>query len=85
MRIPDEVPVSRPEFFPNRPVGAFPMHGSGAAGNAGLLFRDLLDRCKAHARETIGAYNRGLLRPNQIYAVGVPVEEYAKRTMGPAV
>ncbi len=49
---------------------------------AGLLFRDLLDRCHSDVTTAVGAYNGGLGRPNPQYAEGVQtVAEYARRIM----
>ena len=49
---------------------------------AGLLFRDLLDRCRGDAVTAVGAYNGGLARPNPHYAEGVQlVANYARRMM----
>jgi hypothetical protein len=49
---------------------------------AGLLFRDLLDRCGGDVTTAVGAYNGGLGRPNLKYAAGVrAVAEYARRTL----
>ncbi len=49
---------------------------------AGLLFRDLLDRCGGDLAKAVGAYNGGLGRPNLHYAEGVGmVAEYARRIM----
>lgn len=49
---------------------------------AGLLFRDLLDRCGGDVTLAVGAYNGGLGRPNLKYADGVrAVAEYARRTL----
>jgi hypothetical protein len=49
---------------------------------AGLLFRDLLDRCHGDVTVAVGAYNGGLRRPNPHYAEGVQlVAEYARRMM----
>jgi hypothetical protein len=49
---------------------------------AGLLFRDLLDRCGGDVTLAVGAYNGGLGRPNLGYADGVrAVAEYARRIM----
>jgi hypothetical protein len=38
---------------------------------AGLLFRDLLDRCGGDVDCAVGAYNGGLRNPNYLYARGV--------------
>lgn len=47
---------------------------------AGLLFRDLLNRCHDDVTTAIGAYNGGLRNPNPQYAEGVQkVAEYARR------
>ena len=47
---------------------------------AGLLFRDLLDRCGSDVTLATGAYNGGLARPNFGYAEGVRlVAEYARK------
>jgi hypothetical protein len=49
---------------------------------AGLLFRDLLDRCRGDVTTAVGAYNGGLRKPNPRYAEGVQlVAEYARRMM----
>jgi hypothetical protein len=49
---------------------------------AGLLFRDLLDRCKGDVSTAVGAYNGGFRRPNARYAEGVElVAGYARRMM----
>jgi hypothetical protein len=49
---------------------------------AGLLFRDLLDRCHGDIPLAVGAYNGGLGKPNPHYAEGVQlVAEYARRMM----
>ena len=49
---------------------------------AGLLFRDLLDRCHGDTALAVGAYNGGLGKPNPHYAEGVQlVAEYARRMM----
>jgi hypothetical protein len=49
---------------------------------AGLLFRDLLDRCDGDVAKAVGAYNGGLGKPNPRYAEGVGmVAEYARRIM----
>ena len=46
---------------------------------AGLLFRDLLDRCGGDITTAVGAYNGGLGRPNLQYAEGVrAVASYAR-------
>jgi hypothetical protein len=46
---------------------------------AGLLFRDLLDRCGGDLAMAVGAYNGGLGRPNAKYAEGVrAVASYAR-------
>jgi hypothetical protein len=46
---------------------------------AGLLFRDLLDRCGGDIAMAVGAYNGGLGRPNAKYAEGVrAVASYAR-------
>lgn len=46
---------------------------------AGLLFRDLLDRCGGDVTMAVGAYNGGLGRPNLRYAEGVQaVARYAR-------
>ena len=46
---------------------------------AGLLFRDLLDRCGGDVTMAVGAYNGGLSRPNLQYAEGVrAVASYAR-------
>jgi hypothetical protein len=48
---------------------------------AGLLFRDLLDRCNGDVSIAVGAYNGGLRKPNKRYAAGVQlVADYARRT-----
>jgi hypothetical protein len=47
---------------------------------AGLLFRDLLDRCNGDVSKAVGAYNGGIRNPNPHYAEGVQmVAEYARR------
>ena len=49
---------------------------------AGLIFRDLLDRCRGDVAVAVGAYNGGLGNPNPRYAEGVAmVAEYARRVM----
>jgi hypothetical protein len=49
---------------------------------AGLLFRDLLDRCQGDVGRAVGAYNGGLGNPNARYAEGVRVvAEYARRVL----
>jgi hypothetical protein len=49
---------------------------------AGLLFRDLLDRCGGDVALATGAYNGGLGRPNLRYADGVrAVADYARRVL----
>ncbi|HWB85877.1 MAG TPA: hypothetical protein VG675_17170 [Bryobacteraceae bacterium] len=49
---------------------------------AGLLFRDLLDRCGGDVAKAVGAYNGGIRNPNPKYAEGVAtVAEYARRVM----
>ena len=49
---------------------------------AGLIFRDLLDRCRGDIPLAVGAYNGGLGNPNLRYAEGVSmVAEYARRVM----
>jgi hypothetical protein len=49
---------------------------------AGLLFRDLLDRCNGDVTTAVGAYNGGLGRPNLVYAEGVrAVADYARRIL----
>jgi hypothetical protein len=49
---------------------------------AGLVFRDLLDRCGGDVTRAVGAYNGGLGRPNFAYASGVrAVAEYARRIL----
>jgi hypothetical protein len=49
---------------------------------AGLLFRDLLDRCHGDVTTAVGAYNGGIRNPNQHYAEGVElVAGYARRMM----
>jgi hypothetical protein len=49
---------------------------------AGLLFRDLLDRCHGDVSKAVGAYNGGLRNPNPHYAEGVQiVADYARRIM----
>ena len=49
---------------------------------AGLLFRDLLDRCAGDVTLAVGAYNGGLGRPNIRYAEGVrAVAIYARRIL----
>ena len=49
---------------------------------AGLLFRDLLDRCQGDVTTAVGAYNGGLGNPNLHYAEGVKmVADYARRVM----
>ncbi len=49
---------------------------------AGLLFRDLLDRCQGDVPNAVGAYNGGLGNPNPHYAEGVRVvAEYARRVL----
>lgn len=46
---------------------------------AGLLFRDLLDRCDGDVTKAVGAYNGGLGKPNLRYAEGVSrVARYAR-------
>ena len=60
---------------------------------AGLLFRDLLDRCGGDVNTALGAYNGGLRNPNMTYAGGVSaaarharnVMEHAAVLNGPAV
>ena len=52
---------------------------------AGLLLRDLLDRCHDDAAEAAGAYNGTVKHPNFRYAEGVQlVAEYAQRMAGNA-
>jgi hypothetical protein len=49
---------------------------------AGLLFRDLLDRCHGDVAQAVGAYNGGLANPNWKYAEGVRVvADYARRVL----
>jgi hypothetical protein len=49
---------------------------------AGLLFRDLLDRCDGDLPTAVGAYNGGIRKPNARYAEGVQtVADYARRIM----
>jgi hypothetical protein len=49
---------------------------------AGLLFRDLLDRCQGDIGKAVGAYNGGLGNPNAQYAERVRVvAEYARRVL----
>lgn len=49
---------------------------------AGLLFRDLLDRCEGDVLKAVGAYNGGLGNPNRHYAAGVEmVAKYARRVL----
>ena len=49
---------------------------------AGLLLRDLLDRCGGDVQKAIGAYNGGVRNPNPDYAAGVTrVAEYARRVL----
>lgn len=49
---------------------------------AGLIFRDLLDRCRGDLALAVGAYNGGLGNPNPRYAEGVSmVAEYARHVM----
>jgi hypothetical protein len=49
---------------------------------AGLIFRDLLDRCHGDVVLAVGAYNGGLGNPNPRYAEGVSmVAEYARHVM----
>ena len=49
---------------------------------AGLLLRDLLDRCGGNVQKAIGAYNGGVASPNADYAAGVTrVAEYARRVL----
>jgi hypothetical protein len=49
---------------------------------AGLIFRDLLDRCHGDLMLAVGAYNGGLGNPNPRYAEGVSmVAEYARHVM----
>jgi hypothetical protein len=49
---------------------------------AGLLFRDLLDRCHGDVQTAVGAYNGGFARPNAHYSEGVRiVADYARRAM----
>jgi|SRR5579871_2890346 len=49
---------------------------------AGLIFRDLLDRCHGDLALAVGAYNGGLGNPNPRYAEGVAmVAEYARHVM----
>ncbi len=49
---------------------------------AGLLFRDLLDRCQGDVHTAVGAYNGGIGNPNARYAEGVKmVADYARRLM----
>jgi hypothetical protein len=38
---------------------------------AGMLFRNLLDRCDGDVSKAVGAYNGGLANPNYLYAAGV--------------
>ena len=60
---------------------------------AGLLFRDLLDRCGGDVNTALGAYNGGLKNPNMTYAGGVSaaarharnVMEHAAVLNGPVV
>lgn len=47
---------------------------------AGLLFRDLIDRCGGDVHVAVGAYNGGLDKPNLRYAEGVTrIADYARR------
>lgn len=47
---------------------------------AGLLFRDLIDRCGGDITTAVGAYNGGLGKPNLRYAEGVTrIADYARR------
>ena len=49
---------------------------------AGLVFRDLLDRCGGNTIAATGAYNGGFERPNIRYADGVQkVADYARHTI----
>ena len=49
---------------------------------AGLLFRELLDRCGGDVDRALGAYNGGLRNPNMIYAQGVrAAAEHARSLM----
>ncbi len=49
---------------------------------AGLLLRELLDRCGGDVDRALGAYNGGLRNPNMIYAQGVrAAAEHARSLM----
>lgn len=49
---------------------------------AGLLFRELLDRCGGDVDMALGAYNGGLRNPNMVYARGVrAAAEHARNVM----
>ena len=48
---------------------------------AGLLFRDLLDRCGGDVNTALGAYNGGLKNPNMTYARGVSAVRHARNVM----
>jgi hypothetical protein len=48
---------------------------------AGLLFRELLDRCGGDVKTALGAYNGGLKNPNMTYAAGVSAAAHHARSV----
>lgn len=58
-------------ILPNRELDFANIRPEVLTTYAGLLFRDLLDRCKGDVTMAVGAYNGGLGKPNLRYAEGV--------------
>ena len=71
-----------PRLRPNRELDVTNVPPEVLTTYAGLLFRDLLDRCEGDVLKAVGAYNGGLGNPNRHYAEGVEmVAKYARRVM----
>lgn len=71
-----------PRLRPSRDIDVTNVPPEVLTTYAGLLFRDLLDRCGGDTLNAVGAYNGGLGNPNRHYAEGVEmVANYARRVM----
>jgi hypothetical protein len=60
-----------PELRPPRMLNLDAVDPRVLTTYAGLLFRDLLDRCGGNVDTAVGAYNGGLTNPSLLYATGV--------------
>jgi hypothetical protein len=82
LRDPREYLRLPPHLRPPREVDLDNIEPRVLTTYAGLIFRDLLDRCRGDVALAVGAYNGGLGNPNPRYAEGVTmVAEYARHVM----